>query len=143
MQVVDIGCGEGSLLRCLCNPARFLPGCTENDEPEGATSLDSENRTFQKIQNDEEDSDLRITSIAGLDIEEDSARCSARATAPSAEPDSFTFPRWVPLAVNIFCGSLSDYNPEFANVDCIVSTEVCVSPHLSLSLAPACCKIYS
>ncbi|KLO17154.1 hypothetical protein SCHPADRAFT_900941 [Schizopora paradoxa] len=126
--VVDIGCGEGSLLQCLCNPSRFL---RSSNQYRGIES--SEDRILQEIQN-EEDSELQTTSIMGLDVELESAKRSASSTKPSTERDPLSFPRWISLDVKIFHGSLADYNPEFEYADCIVSTEVI--EHLPPSILP-------
>ncbi|EJD06950.1 uncharacterized protein FOMMEDRAFT_76349 [Fomitiporia mediterranea MF3/22] len=120
ISVLDIGCGEGTLLSCLCNPPAFLDTSKENKEQE---------QRFDEIYSSSTDGlpDLHISHLAGLDIASRALTSCIARTAPESHLFQYhrdDLPRWEPLEVNIWHGSLSVYNPEFVDVECIVSTEV-------------------
>lgn len=110
-----MGCGDGSLLGTLCNPAPWLS---------------SPQNVPEKFKN------LHLRHIRGLDISKPDLEIAVQFTSPPAEitisdePESrYTRPRmrWEPLLVEIWKGGLEVVNPEFIGVDVIVSSEVCAS----------------
>lgn len=110
-QVLDVGCGEGSLLTALCNPAPWL-----------ATPDQDVTERF-KI--------LRVSHLHGLDISDDDLQNTIISTSAPAEPTSeYAYysraTRWEPLQVNIWKGSLASVNEPFIGIESIVSTEVYV-----------------
>ncbi|KAI1797242.1 hypothetical protein LXA43DRAFT_969239 [Ganoderma leucocontextum] len=123
-EVLDIGCGEGELLSCLCNPARWLAPPPPNilpphPSPETTDALDELHQDL-----------LHPRRIAGLDICRTDLECAARITKPSAPEEKdvvlwhSTQVRWEPLEVEIWEGSLTHVNPAFVGVECAVATEV-------------------
>lgn len=124
MQVLDIGCAEGELLSCLCNPAPwFAPpphGISPNDMSTTDTVLLKE--LHQGI--------LHPSKIAGLDVSRDELERTIKNTQPlaSGRETSWHRPpaRWEPLEVNIWEGGLECFNEAFVNVECVVATEVYV-----------------
>ena len=136
-QVLDIGCGEGELLSCLCNPARWRapppPDVLPPDPTASTENTDVLDELHQGL--------LHPRRIAGLDICVADLECAARITKPPApEPEEkkvlwhSTQVRWEPLAVEIWEGSLAQVNLAFVGVECIVGTEVYVRPPLFLFL---------
>ena len=110
-QVLDVGCGEGSLLTALCNPAPWL-----------ATPEQDSTERF-KI--------LRISHLHGLDISDDDLQNTIISTSPPSESSSeYAYYsraiRWEPLQVRIWKGSLASVNEQFIGIESIVSTEVYV-----------------
>lgn len=59
--------------------------------------------------------------------------------SPHVKETGILFPhpsiRWEPLQVDIWKGGLENVNPEFVGIDCIVSSEVCVSQQSKRALA--------
>ncbi|KAM5531015.1 hypothetical protein V8D89_015342 [Ganoderma adspersum] len=127
-QVLDIGCGEGELLSCLCNPARWLapppPDALSPDPAASSEATGALNELHQDL--------LHPRWIAGLDVCRTDLECAARITKPPApEPEGKSVVlwhsapvRWEPLAVEIWEGSLARANPAFVGVECVVATEV-------------------
>ncbi|KAI0707411.1 hypothetical protein C8Q76DRAFT_749115 [Earliella scabrosa] len=124
VQVLDVGCAEGELLSCLCNPAPWLAPPPQDVLPVDCASADAEvlAELHQAI--------LHPIKIAGLDISKDDLACTIEITAPRPqEPDSTALwhrapARWEPLEVNVWQGGLEHFNPAFVAVECIVATEV-------------------
>ena len=127
-QVLDVGCGEGSLLTALCNPAPWL------------ATPDQDSTERFKI--------LRVSHLHGLDISDDDLQNTIVSTSPPAEPTSeYAYysraTRWEPLQVDIWKGSLASVNEAFVGMESIVSTEVyvrwnLVEYHRPRSLRPNC-----
>ncbi|KAI0368687.1 hypothetical protein BV20DRAFT_969076 [Pilatotrama ljubarskyi] len=122
-EVLDIGCGEGELLACLCNPAPWLAP----PPPEVLPPTPSEKGTDDELAELHKDV-LHPEKIAGLDISRSELADAAEVTKP---PDPWQKSglwhepvRWEPLEVKIWEGSLAHVNQEFVGVECIVSTEV-------------------
>ena len=73
------------------------------------------------------DFEMRIDRIAGLDISESDLQSCLEAVKPrkheSPVPGSGLL-RWERLQVEIYHGSLEDFNERFVDVECIVATEV-------------------
>ena len=108
-QVLDVGCGEGSLLTALCNPAPWLP------------TPDQDSTERFKI--------LRVSHLHGIDISDDDLQNTVISTSPPPEPTSeYAYysraTRWEPLRVHIWKGSLASVNEPFIGMESIVSTEV-------------------
>lgn len=93
--------------------------------------------------------EIHISKLYGLDTSLDALEECIQVTAPPYDPDPdpdpnnaadidgdsstdkvtkfhslATLPRWEPLEVRLWLGSLAVYNSTFAGVDCIVATEV-------------------
>jgi len=125
-QVLDVGCGEGSLLTALCNPAPWL------------ATPDQDSTERFKI--------LRVSHLHGLDISDDDLQNTIVSTSPPAEPTGeYAYysraTRWEPLQVDIWKGSLASVNEPFMGMESIVSTEVyvhwnLVEHHSPWSLCP-------
>jgi len=110
-QVLDVGCGEGSLLTALCNPAPWL------------ATPDQDSAERFKI--------LRVSHLHGLDISDHDLQNTITSTSPPSEPTSeYAYysraTRWEPLQVHVWEGSLASVNEPFIGTESIVSTEVYV-----------------
>ncbi|KAG8954383.1 hypothetical protein FRC04_011709 [Tulasnella sp. 424] len=132
--VVDLGCGEGSLLSVLCQPASTIPPKTA-------------------VECNEPTLDIHISRLIGLDIDDESLKIAVEETAPpptdrldDLPPWERPRPRWLDLDVQIWKGGLEVLNEgESGNEgrwfgsntgewDAIVSTEVV--EHLPNSILP-------
>lgn len=114
-QVLDIGCGEGSLLNALCNPATSVP----NEPPDKYLTTPIR--------------DLSLTRVAALDIDPSVIQDAAHAATFDREPHYLApwgsgedgwYVRWAPLEVAVWLGRLEVTNSSFYGFDAIVSTEV-------------------
>ena len=117
--MLDVGCGEGSLLTALCNPAPWL-----------ATPEQDSTERF-KI--------LRTNNLHGLDISDQDLQNTIISTSPPSELSTgygyySRAIRWEPLQVQIWKGSLASVNEPFIGIESIVSTEVYVHRNLVDSL---------
>lgn len=112
--MLDIGCGEGELVQCLCNPAPWLEVTT--DDP--------------SIPMPEPDECMHPELVHALDISTTDLQCVVEGTKPrtglSDANDWQMMIRWESMVVKVWEGSLESFNPEFVGIECIVSTEVCV-----------------
>ncbi|KAH9902906.1 hypothetical protein C8Q73DRAFT_672221 [Cubamyces lactineus] len=127
-EVLDIGCGEGELLSCLCNPAPWLAPPPPDVLP--ATGADAaRGTTDEEIAQSLHKDILHPVKISGLDVSRADLEYAVEATRPRA-PGSGACAllhdpvRWEPLEAKVWEGSLAVVNPEFVGVECIVSTEV-------------------
>ncbi|KAF8591060.1 hypothetical protein K439DRAFT_1402650 [Ramaria rubella] len=122
--VLDIGCGEGSLLQCLTEPSFTLP---------------------PRITLPPTQSDLYLKTIHGLDPHPPNCELAALSTAPPPfDKPPFTGydrwrkrdARWMPLEVSIWEGGFEAINDAFEgdNVDAFVASEVI--EHLTPALLP-------
>jgi small RNA 2'-O-methyltransferase len=124
-QVLDIGCGEGSLLQCLTEPSYTLPPTTSLPPTSpfvlgaGASCL----------------TDLYLHTIHGLDPCASNLELAIQGTAPSSlDKPPFTGyerwtrrnARWTSLEVNIWEGGFEAINDAFARdaIDVFVASEV-------------------
>ncbi|KAF9243433.1 hypothetical protein BU15DRAFT_43071 [Melanogaster broomeanus] len=115
--ILDVGCGEGSLLASLCQPAPWLGPGSSQDEERALSSL------FDNMgSNDEDSPNLHPTRIAGLDISSRDLDVAAECTSPASANPLYT--RWEPLGVELWHGSVDVINPSFIDVECVVATEV-------------------
>lgn len=76
---------------------------------------------------------LHPTKVMGLDISATDLAYAIQGTAPrpqSTDSLSVSSIRWEPFEVEIWQGGLQSINPEFVDVECIVSTEVYVRSHV-------------
>jgi small RNA 2'-O-methyltransferase len=119
--ILDVGCGDGNLLACLCNPPPWL-------SEEGRTTVDpsaecqSESLSF-----------VDARRLVGLDISRKELVKAVECTAPEESTEMLTswsgrrIRRWDSLEVTILEGNFADYNPKLCDVECIVATEVYVT----------------
>ncbi|KAI0749430.1 hypothetical protein C8Q80DRAFT_1231949, partial [Daedaleopsis nitida] len=134
-EVLDVGCGEGELLSCLCNPAPWLASPPLDILP-AVDDLETESIEAALLAELHREI-LHPTKIAGLDISKTDLESTGRITEPqqivednistSNEPGRswHSAPaRWEPLEVNIWEGGLEHYNPAFVGVECVVAMEV-------------------
>ncbi|OSD06449.1 hypothetical protein PYCCODRAFT_1383447 [Trametes coccinea BRFM310] len=137
-EVLDIGCGEGELLACLCNPAPWLAPPPPHVFPP-APSADTARAPQLELTSLHKDI-LHPVKVAGLDVSRADLAAAVEATCPP-EPGSACVGlwhepvRWEPLEVEIWEGSLARVNPAFVDVECVVSTEVI--EHLPEDVLPA------
>jgi hypothetical protein len=116
--VLDVGCGEGSLISCLANAAACLPPTSsEHAYPEDIF-------------------EIHVKKTAGLDINEKELEYAVKsAIVPDDEENKSPYmtcnPRWTDLQIKIWHGGLEWLNPEFVynedtgqGYECIISTEV-------------------
>ena len=139
--MLDVGCGEGELLGCLCNPAPWLAPPPPDVLPliDSAAQDDAYTAALAELHRDI----LHPRKISGLDISGTDLECTVRTTMPPPMPatdsDSDSDSegklhvqalwhrapsRWEELEVNVWEGSLAHVNPAFVGVECIVATEV-------------------
>ncbi|KAH9916169.1 uncharacterized protein B0H18DRAFT_858656, partial [Fomitopsis serialis] len=128
-EVLDVGCGEGSLISCLCNPAPWLPPppqsilesfATVHSEASVATSTVTADAAPFAARLDHPTEDfLHPLKVIGLDISTTDLEYATQAT----EPSDWRL-RWEPLEVEIWEGGLEAVNPAFVGMECIVATEV-------------------
>lgn len=114
---MDIGCGEGSLLASLCNPALYISESIL--QPDDLSGEDPES-------GDDDFPELHIRKLDGLDVSLPDLNYAIKDTKPpDADVSSYgTFPRWEPLIVRIWHGGLEHFNEEFVGAECVVATEV-------------------
>ncbi|KAI0090309.1 hypothetical protein BDY19DRAFT_888093 [Irpex rosettiformis] len=121
-QVLDVGCGEGQIVECLCNAAPWLPLQSASD-----VELDAASRREEQ-DFDYKDDFIHVRTLHALDVSLDDLRYVLEVTAPPPPPTgNETLPtavRWEPLDVNVWHGGVQAYNPNFVDIECIVSTEV-------------------
>ncbi|KIO34670.1 hypothetical protein M407DRAFT_209954 [Tulasnella calospora MUT 4182] len=137
--VIDLGCGEGSLLSVLCQPASTIPPKPDDTTPNAEI---------------EPTLDIHISHLVGLDVDDQSLKIAVEETAPVLEDRLNDLPlwerprpRWLDLDVQIYRGGLEVLNGDdgenkkrwfgskTGDWDAIVSTEVCVWRFL---LLPSC-----
>jgi len=122
--ILDIGCGEGTLLGALCQPAECHPIPDDFDARFGVPSGD-EIRLRSVIDMVES---MYPEKIAGLDVS--AGVLELAKTLLENQANGYPFlppkPRWQELKVQLWKGGLEEYNPAFNGYDCIVSTEVYV-----------------
>jgi hypothetical protein len=120
-QIIDIGCGEGSLLNVLCQPAPWLSPPNTNSCISTINQQSDQPRSL--ISSNDEIKNLHPTHVVGLDISSPDLEFASQVTAPTPLA-SHNGIRWEPLDVKIWKGGLESFNPEFVDVECIVSSEV-------------------
>ncbi|CEH11679.1 Uncharacterized conserved protein HEN1/CORYMBOSA2 [Ceraceosorus bombacis] len=117
--IVDVGCGEGSLLSALCRPPlqrdvfplHPFPSLTR-----GACPLPSHHWIYS-------DADLScLTSLIGVDI--DARALAAARTAILAAQGYRPMPRWIPFTVHLLHASFDTLDHRLVGCDAIVATEV-------------------
>jgi len=122
--ILDIGCGEGTLLSVLCQPAECHPIPDDFDARFCVPTRD-EIRLQSVIDTVES---MYPKKIAGLDVSPVVLELAKGLLENQA--NGYTFlppkPRWQELKVKLWRGGMEEYNPAFNGYDCIVSTEVCV-----------------
>ncbi|KAJ9091084.1 hypothetical protein QFC19_009258 [Naganishia cerealis] len=140
--VLDIGCGEGDLLRVLCEPAATVPeepiravyapnGHSDVDE-DGEENMDKDEDDHNV--NRRETRELFLHRIAGLDIDPTVIPAAVKATAPPADSDQedgqeqygdkYIVPRWQRLECEIWQGELAKHNRRLEGFEAIVALEL-------------------
>ncbi|KAL5525630.1 hypothetical protein ACEPAG_6966 [Sanghuangporus baumii] len=127
--VLDVGCGAGVLLGCLCNSPAFLNSTDDKVEDKENTNI------YRASTSDDGFPDLHISRIAGLDISSRALEKCIISTTPLPVDYYLYMPRWQRLEAKIWRGSLDVYNPEFEDIECIIASEVI--EHLPPSVLPA------
>ncbi|KAL4247994.1 Small RNA 2'-O-methyltransferase [Abortiporus biennis] len=132
-EIVDIGCGEGELITCLCNPPPWLPHKPQSTTPTLSSDPKLVSTTQQRI-----NSFIHPKKIHAVDISSECLELAIQSTGPhsecSSDSDTYESIRWEPLDVTLWEGGFEIFNEEFVNVECIVSTEVI--EHLPQQLLP-------
>jgi hypothetical protein len=136
-EIFDVGCGDGSLLACLCNAPPWLNGAPGEASDYAAAAPGSEAEPLSYV---------HARRLVGLDVAAGDLEMAVQMTAPAGAPTeeqttwSHEPRRWEALQVTILQGSFVDYNPDMCDVECIVSTEVYVHllglSHLDNDLMP-------
>jgi len=120
--VLDIGCGEGTLLSVLCQPAECHP---TRDDFDGRFRVPNGDEIRLQSVIDTVES-MYPKEITGLDVSSEVLELGKALLESQA--NGYTFmppkPRWQGLKVQLWKGGLEEYNPAFNSYDCIVSTEV-------------------
>lgn len=138
-----MGCGEGDLLRVLCEPAPWLtPPPPDVLPPPSGSSSSSDPISPSPTYNDEVPN-LHAIHLHGLDISASDLEFAVKTTTPFKEAGHeegssyrlYAGIRWEDLKVALWKGGLEVFNEEFVDVECIVSTEVI--EHLSQDILPA------
>ncbi|KAG5649961.1 hypothetical protein H0H81_001308 [Sphagnurus paluster] len=157
-KLLDVGCGEGTLLSVLCQPAPWLPPPPPYILPAPAkTTLEDSSDTMppSPTYNDEIPT-VHPTHIMGLDISATDLEFALQGTAPpqpevnlnegSQYASLFTNVglRWEDLVAKIWKGGLEVINEEFIDIECIVSTEVIehLPPDIFPAFAPVLLGVY-
>ncbi|KAJ3559647.1 hypothetical protein NM688_g221 [Phlebia brevispora] len=122
--VLDVGCGEGETIACLCNPAPWLsPHASVSSMPPLAGTLSWEDIKSSILSDDF----LHLEKVFAFDISSQALKDAVRMTIPQPQSEAgqwHGYTRWEPLHVKLWEGGLESYNPDFVNIDCIISTEV-------------------
>lgn len=118
--LLDVGCGEGSLLWSLSNPAYWLA-----DTLPGFVYA-------------------HLHTLHGLDISEESLAQAKIAITPSP-PTFYSLPRWEHLSASLWRGGLQRTNEEFKGIECIVASEVIehLPAHAFAAFAPVLLGYYA
>ncbi|KIJ13421.1 hypothetical protein PAXINDRAFT_117125 [Paxillus involutus ATCC 200175] len=136
-EIIDIGCGEGSLLATLCQPAPWLgPGSSQDDDHYLSSLFDNIGCS------DEDTPNLHPKRIAGVDISSCDLNVATECTSPaSANP---LYMRWEPLEVELWKGSIDVINPALINVECVVATELIehLTEDILIHVAPIVLGVY-
>ncbi|KAI0703747.1 hypothetical protein BC835DRAFT_1207440, partial [Cytidiella melzeri] len=137
-QVLDVGCGEGETVACLCNAAPWLPlQSTHFPLLESTLELDIASLSQENDIRDQDDF-LHIRTLHALDVSQEDLQqvlSFAKPEPPPSTPQLWPGPtRWEPLHVKVWHGGMETYNPEFVGIECIISTEVV--EHLSEDVLP-------
>lgn len=125
--ILDVGCGEGEMLGCLCNPAPWLlPSSSSISSSGKEVSLDVQGLPVS-------DGWIRPSTLYALEPHSASVAQTILTTAPPPprEEGEKRFAwleriRWNELEVKVWKGGLEVVNDEMINVECIVATEVYV-----------------
>jgi SAM-dependent methyltransferase len=124
--ILDIGCGEGTLLAVLCQPAECLPLPDEDADANDGRGGRGDADVLRSVLDTVESMHPRV--IAGLDVSPhvlDLAR-----SVLEAHSGGYAFlpprPRWLSLDVRLWRGTLEVFNAALVGFDCIVASEVCV-----------------
>ncbi|KAJ7650045.1 hypothetical protein FB45DRAFT_778946 [Roridomyces roridus] len=143
VDVLDVGCGEGQLLRVLSQPAPWL-------SPPPASIFPDE-KQVEEYKCDMPN--LHTRRLVGLDVSAyDLAFAVKETKPPSSTPggeddmDSYgvRLTRWEDMEAKVWHGGLQVVNEEFVGVECIVCTEVIehLPPDILPALAPTLLGIY-
>lgn len=129
-------------MHALCIPAPFLRthprGASESTLNDSESESDSQYMYTQLA--DLDALEIHIQRLYGLDISKPALETCIELTAAPPSPDlesdsgavsspgfrlrATATPRWEPLEVQLWHGSLAASNPTFIDVECIIATEV-------------------
>ncbi|TFK49979.1 hypothetical protein OE88DRAFT_302403 [Heliocybe sulcata] len=153
-QVLDVGCGEGELLACLCQPAPWLPPPPSNSLPNADTESTSRctgpfscahSESFYPVPNTLPDkiANLHPSHLAGLDVSPHDLQFAVLGTAPKPPSHWNENVRWEALEVKLWQGGLESLNEEFVGVECITAMEVyvCAPIPFEFNLSSSCDRI--
>ncbi|KAI5452046.1 hypothetical protein NCC49_000989 [Naganishia albida] len=131
--VLDVGCGEGDLLRVLCEPAATVPeepirAVLESSGSDGEEDMDKEDHNTDRTQTRE----LFLHRIAGLDVDPTVIPEAVKVTAPPTEPEqtdyqfteTYVTPRWQRMECEIWQGGLEKHNRRLEGFEAIVALEL-------------------
>jgi hypothetical protein len=135
--MTELGCGTGSLLAALCEPAAHLddfPDFLPPPPPDDSELTRAELKAVQlrRIERPEpEMRELHLRRICALDSDRNALDQAVRETAPPPPPtpsssSSYFAPRerWEDLRIEIWQGSLDFYNESLDGTEVVVASEV-------------------
>ncbi|KAI0775322.1 hypothetical protein BD413DRAFT_654272 [Trametes elegans] len=126
-EVLDVGCGEGELLSCLCNPAPWLAPPPPDVLPPFASSGGEDNDDATAPAEMHKDT-LHPVKVAGLDVSRADLEAAVEWTQPPGPEHTSVLwhapVRWESLEVKLWEGSLAHANAEYVGVECVVAMEV-------------------
>ncbi|KNZ61468.1 hypothetical protein VP01_1396g5 [Puccinia sorghi] len=145
LKVLELGCGEGTLLGLLTQPA----SCVEEIPSESALEWLREEQAKAKDKGRKErlvemvrvvretpspedyQRDLHLELLMGLDLDPSSVQrvhetiqCTNQRDAQSTNTFFWRDLRWEPLRVELWSGDLAEKNERFTGVECVVMSEV-------------------
>ncbi|OBZ72388.1 Small RNA 2'-O-methyltransferase [Grifola frondosa] len=116
VDLLDVGCGCGRLVHCLCFPTWRLSPPPPAEWPEVISF-------FKDCPPDPSTATIHTGKVYAVDISASDSKWLSESIRPSASD----FPerlRWEPLEVKVWQGSLDSVNPEFVGFECICAMEV-------------------
>ncbi|POW17368.1 hypothetical protein PSTT_00737, partial [Puccinia striiformis] len=140
--VLELGCGEGTLLGLLTNAASCLgefpsPSDIERLKTEQINAKDSAHKerlgVIEEVvkktpELDYYQRDLHLELLIGLDLDPESLqRVQETIKLTNQKPQPGSFPlnsRWEPLRVELWSGDLALNNDRFKGIGCVVMSEV-------------------
>ncbi|MBW0525714.1 hypothetical protein O181_065429 [Austropuccinia psidii MF-1] len=145
--VLELGCGEGTLLGLLTHPATSLdefppsqiaPSLLKDlkkdlvedrfDDPAYAIRLKAiQDQILPQVPRlSAHEQDLHLSHLIGIDIDPNRLRSARQSISPTNLNFSSYSPaiRWEPLEVEIWQGDITVFNNKFVGIECVVMSEV-------------------